>query len=104
MASITVRLVAGRNTRASRLCIPQSSPADPLRVYGCGRAVTDGENRPASPPPAMAPPPPPAALLSLSGMALSPSAEAVGGLHCLAPCGPPERVEQVHVGHCSGAA
>src|SRR5215472_15006103 len=94
MASITVRLVDGRNTRASRLCIPQSRLAEPLSVYGCGRAATDGENRPASvrPPSAMVPPSP-AALLSLSGIVLS-FAGAVGGLHFLGPRGPPERFEQ----------
>src|SRR6516164_846374 len=107
MASITVRLVDGRNTRASRLCIPQSRLAEPLSVYGCGRAATEGENRPASarvaadgenppasarPPSAMVPPPS-AALLSLSGIVLS-FAGAVGGLHFLGPRGPPERFEQ----------
>ncbi len=45
MASITVRFVDGWNTRASRLCIPQSRLAEPLRLYGCGRAGTDAENR-----------------------------------------------------------
>ncbi len=59
MASITVRLVAGRNTRARRLCIPQSRAAEPLSVYGCGRAATDGENRA------------PSVRLSLSAMVLS---------------------------------
>src|SRR5207247_7116847 len=87
MASITVRFVAGRNTRASRLCMPQSRLAEPLSVYGCGRAATDGENRPPSP----------AAELSLSGMGalfqLGRRRAARRGFG-LGPGGPPERVEQ----------
>ena len=45
MASITVRPVAGRNTRASRLCMPQSSPPQPFSGYGSARGGTAGANR-----------------------------------------------------------
>src|SRR5437763_9843766 len=81
MASITVRLVDGRNTRASRLCIPQSRLAEPLRVYGCGRAGTDAANRT------------PSLRLSLSAMMLFFRLwRSAGGQ--LRSGGPPERVEQ----------
>src|SRR2546429_9775692 len=73
MASITVRLVDGRNTRASRLCIPQSRLAEPLRVYGCGRAGTDAANRA------------PSLRLSLSAMMLFFRLWALGGGPAYAP-------------------
>src|SRR5580693_7374979 len=44
MASITVRPSEGRNTRARRFCMPQSSPADPFRPNGSARAGTDVAN------------------------------------------------------------
>jgi hypothetical protein len=59
MASITVRPVAGRNTRASRLCMPQSSPEQPLSGNGSERGGTLGANRS------------PAVRLSVSGTELS---------------------------------
>src|SRR2546429_5466769 len=82
MASITVRFVDGRNTRASRLCIPQSRLAEPLRVYGCGRAGTDAANRT------------PSLRLSLSAMMVFFRLWTLGGRSGLRSGGPPERVEQ----------
>src|SRR5580704_19332162 len=85
MASITVRPVDGRNTRASRLCMPQSSPADPFSRYGSERGGTDGENRP------------PSVRLSLSasGLPFGGRRRAVGRLGAGRP---PERVEQSFLG------
>src|SRR5580700_11871800 len=45
MASITVRPVAGRNTRASLLCMPQSSAPHPLIGNGSCRAGTEAAKR-----------------------------------------------------------
>src|SRR6266487_1178892 len=99
MASITVRLVAGRNTRASLLSIPQSSPAEPFSAYGLERGGTDEENRPSS------------VRLSLSAIGLSfgcrgkgagggPLPGRVPGWPAvrLGACRPPERSEQAILG------
>ena len=42
MASMTVRRVSGRKTRASRLCMPQPRAPQPLIGNGSGRGGTDG--------------------------------------------------------------
>src|SRR5689334_6799934 len=44
MASMTVRLVSGRNTRASRLCMPQSRAPQPLSGNGSCRGGTEAAN------------------------------------------------------------
>ena len=45
MASITVRLVAGRKIRARRLCIPQSRLPQPLSGNTAAGAGTEGWKR-----------------------------------------------------------
>src|SRR5271170_2084935 len=85
MASITVRPLLGRNTRASRLCMPQSSPLDPFSRYGSVRGGTDGANRSLS---AMTPP-----SASVTGRS-RPS----GSRRRARARGPPQRVEQAVLG------
>src|SRR5712691_6458120 len=92
MASITVRPVAGRNTRASLFCIPQSSPAEPFSVYGWERGGTDAENLS------------PSVRLSLSAIGLSfgcrgkGCGRGAGRRPRLCACRPPERSEQAVIG------
>src|SRR5690349_11197511 len=77
MASMTVRLVSGRKTRASRLCMPQSREPQPLSGNGSCRGGTEAANLA------------PFVRSSLSAMKMSPS---------LGAGRPPQRAEQAVVG------
>src|SRR5215469_6061631 len=90
MASITVRFVAGRNTLASLLCMPQSRAPAPLRGLTCGFARTCDWNRA------------PLVSSSLSAIGSLPPELAparLAGDCVLGTCRPPERAEQAVVAH-----
>src|SRR5580700_5462823 len=97
MASITVRLVAGLNILASRLCIPQSSPPDPFSGYGSAYGGTAGKNRSPSVRLSLsAIGPPSAARMRLRGGRLVPGRDCRQARSCAR--GPPQRVEQAILG------